>query len=307
MANPSQQKKSILHYGVTKIAIALLIGITTPWWLKHFLLKNQNNLLDANAINKIHSSSSPEIIQSTDAELTKQTASNVTAIIPEVVAIGKNTLANLDKTRNTGKGFDYWPNGGIQIAYYHIATFATYEMLATLSPYPIFSSGPHSSRYLDLDSRFTYGHYNEDFLRWFQEHLETILRDEEFVNGTEAKFKQYLANTLSAYRATYLALMENPDEFKILLQDYQTRIENRSLPEGYYYNIAWSEANQKYPFLIELKEMHNTNVVAPAVYFWLRRHLDGTHDQMFAIIDSLLKSYSVIETGRLYYDPTQLP
>ena len=305
MANPTEQKKSIFSYGLTKILIALMISITTPWWLKTLATSIDTRLSHLNTNAKKNSQS--KITTSPKSQTPTLSSSHITSINPEVIAIGKNTLSNLDKTRNTGKGFDYWPNGGIQIAYYHLATFATYEILSTLSPYPVFTSGPHGSRYLDLDSRFTHGHYNKDFLRWFQEHLETILQDSEFVNATQGKFKQYLANTLSAYQATYLALAENPDEFNTLLKDYQTRIENRSLPESYYYNIAWSDAEEKYLFLKALNNSYSSNVVAPAVYFWLRRHMDDTHEEMFSIIDSLLKSYNIVETRRLYYDPTQLP
>lgn len=231
------------------------------------------------------------------------------SINPDIVAIGKIVLGNLDKTQNTGSDFDYWPEGGIQIAYFHLATFLTYKELSELSPHPIFLSGPHNNGDLALNSRFTFGRYNPEFLRWFQDHLEAILQDKNFVAATEQKFKAYLGRTLMTYWETYNALSEHPDELNLLLQDYQERIENRSLPEAYYYNLAWEESREKYQFIQSLDASPNnydTNVIAPAVYFWLRRHIDGTHQQMFSILDSLLRSYNTVES-RLYYNPDELP
>ena len=226
----------------------------------------------------------------------------------ELIAIGKETLSNLDRTNNTGTGFDYWPNGGIQIAYYHLATFATYEMLSNLSPHPVFVSGPHGSRSLNLNSSFEFGHYNPEFLAWFQDHLMEILNDSIFVDLTTEKFKTYLGQTLRTYWQTYIALNQNSNELNILLEDYKNQIKNRSLPKGYYYNIAWSSARDKFVFLEKLEASgNNSNVTAPAVYFWLRRYIDGTHEQMFSILESLLNSYNMLERKSLYYDPNALP
>ncbi|MDJ0577676.1 MAG: hypothetical protein QNJ65_21270 [Xenococcaceae cyanobacterium MO_234.B1] len=118
----------------------------------------------------------------------------------------------------------------------------------------------------------------------------------------------YLGETLMTYWETYIALNKNPNEFNALLQDYKNRIENRSLPESYYYNLAWNEARDKFVFLQELANSgKDSNIVAPAVYFWLRRYLDDTHEQIFPILELLLKSYSVIDRQHIYINPETLP
>lgn len=216
-----------------------------------------------------------------------------TAIVPQVISIGKKILSNLDKTRNTGADFDYWPNGGIQIAYYHLATFVSYEMLVKLSPYPIFVSGPHGTDKLNLDAPFSFGHYNPEFLRWFHDHLINILQDDAFIHPTKKLFEKYLGETAMTYFATYNILNEHPKELNALLQDYKTRIDNRTLPEMYYYNIAW-EGEKHFQSLKNLYATYDANVVAPAVYFWLRRHIDGTHQEIFSILESLLGAYRMI-------------
>jgi hypothetical protein len=226
--------------------------------------------------------------------------------LAEVVAVGKEMLSNLDQTRNTGSGWDYWPDGGIRIAYDHLATFADYETLAKLSPYPIFVSGPHGTGNLNLNERFAFGHYNPQFLRWFHDHLLEILKDRAFVETTTPLFENYLGKTAMAYWATYTVLNEHPNELELLLEDYKTRIDNRTLPPRYYYNLAWGEAEAQFTSLKKLNASYDSNVVAPAIYFWLRRHIDGTHQQVFSMLESLLLAYGMIE-DRLYFNPEELP
>ena len=131
---------------------------------------------------------------------------NSQTINPVIINILKKTCSNLDKTVNTGQGFDYWPNGGIQIAYYHLATFVSYEMISYLSPEPVFLSGSHGAINLNLNSSQTFGHYNPKFLRWFQDHLIEMLQDKRFVESTLKNFQTYLGDTAKTYWATYTVL-----------------------------------------------------------------------------------------------------
>ena len=107
------------------------------------------------------------------------------------------------------------------------------------------------------------------------------------------------------YFATYKILNEHPKELNALLQDYKIRIDNRTLPQGYYYNIAW-EGEMSFQSLKNLFAIYDVNVVTPAVYFWLRRHIDGTHQEIFSILESLLGTYQMINQG-LYFNPKELP
>ena len=235
------------------------------------------------------------------------TSANSQPINPVVIAILKKTFSNLDKTVNTGQGFDYWPDGGIQIAYYHLATFVTYGMISHLSPHPVFGSGPHGAVNLNLNSSQTFGHYNPQFLQWLQDHLIEILQDKSFVESTLTNFQTYLGDTAKTYWATYTILNQYPNELNTLLEDYKTRLKTRSVPDGYYYNIAWSDHANQFDSLKRLNESYNTNVVAPAVYFWLRRYIDGTEAQIFSMLEYLLVAYQIKQPERVYYDSEELP
>lgn len=226
---------------------------------------------------------------------------------PVMIAKLSQVLSNLDKTVNTSEGFDYWPNSGIRIAYYHLATFLSYKTISQLSPYPVFLSGPHGAINLNLNSSQTFGHYNPKFLQWFQDHLIEILQDKSFVRLTKQKFHTYLGNTAKTYWATYTVLNQYPNELNTLLEDYQKRLKDRSIPEGYYYNIAWRENSKQYDSLSQLSASYNVNVVAPAVYFWLRRRIDGTDEQIFSLLEYVLDTYQLKQATGLYHNPEELP
>lgn len=254
--------------------------------------------------------STPQNVPITPAQTTGTAPGATTRPVESVnqtaVSVGKALLSSLDKTRHTGPDFDYWPKGGIRIAYYHLATFAGYETLTRLSPHPVFVSGPHGTDHLNLNAPFDFGHYNPEFLRWFEGQLSEILKDQEFVKRTTPLFQTYLGSTADSYRATYRALNRHPDELAALLQDYKIHLDNRTLPEGYYYNVAWSEAADRYTFLKELNASYDPNVTAPAVYFWLRRYIDGTHQQVFSMLESLLNAYQMTESGRITDTPSRV-
>lgn len=250
---------------------------------------------------------SAQLISSKKNQDCSPTLANYQTINSDLVTLLKKTFSNLDKTVNTGQGFDYWPNGGIQIAYYHLATFITYGMIANLSPEPVFLSGPHGAVNLNLNSSQTFGHYNPKFLQWFQDHLIEVLQDDSFVEATLNSFQTYLGDTAQTYWATYTILNQHPRELDTLLEDYKTRLENRSVPDGYYYNIAWEDNANQFNSLQKLNESYNTNVVAPAVYFWLRRYIDGTEAQVFSMLEYLLVAYQIKQPIPTYYDSEELP
>lgn len=228
-------------------------------------------------------------------------------INPIVIDKLSEALSKLNQTVNTGQGFDYWPDGGIQIAYYHLATFVSYKTISHLCPYSVFRSGPHGTNNLNLSASQTFGHYNPKFLQWLQDHLLEILQDKRFVKSTRDNFQTYLGNTAQTYWATYTVLNQHPNELNTLLADYKQRLQDRAVPEDYYYNIAWQENSDQYDSLRELSASYDMNVVAPAVYFWLRRRLDNTDNQVFSMLEYLLDTYQVEQSTGLYRDLKELP
>jgi len=226
---------------------------------------------------------------------TSSVATNAPANVSKsFVEQGKHILENLSNTKNQGSGFDYWPDGGIRIAYHHLRTFMSYKDIVKLSPVPVFLNNHHTKLSLDLKSNNAFGHYNPAFLKWMQHKLTAILESPQFIKGTQAQFDKYLAKTALVYWDTYLALEKWPAERDAILKDYKDKIQQGKLPESYYYNLAWSDG-KKYESMTYLRDKHNSNVVAPAVYFWLRRKMDSTDTKMKGLLAQLLKAYGKIK------------
>jgi hypothetical protein len=271
----------------------LAIAIAILGWEQLIIIKSADSVPSVPSTAIRHQDSSPM----TDPQ----------SINPVVIDKLSTTLSKLDQTVNTGEGFDYWPDGGIQIAYYHLATFIPYKTISQLAPYPVFISGPHGNNNLNLTSSQTFGHYNPKFLQWLQDHLLEILQDKQFVESTRHNFQTYLGKTAQTYWATYTVLNQHQDELDTLLADYEQRLQDRSVPEDYYYNLAWQENSDQFDSLRELSASYDMNVVAPAVYFWLRRRLDGTDTQVFSLVEYLLDTYQAEESPGLDHDVEELP
>jgi hypothetical protein len=230
-------------------------------------------------------------VQATNAEGIQPMPSTREASPPnsDLVTNLRRLLSNLDRTRNTGDGFDYWPHGGVQIAYFHVATFLSYEQISALSPYPVFVSGPHNAHELYLSEPYTFGHYNQAFLRWFHSQAFEMLQDRAFVDSTKKSFDDNLGYTARNYWLIYTLFKNNPNDFNVLVDDYASKIKTKSLPDAYYYEAGWA-ALGKYSYLAKL----DGNVASPAIYFWARRRLDGTDEEIFSILDLVLRAYQGI-------------
>jgi hypothetical protein len=215
----------------------------------------------------------------------------------DIVNIGKTILEQLDNTQYTGPQdmYDYWPDGGLQSVYYRLQNFISYHNLGKLSPYPIFVSGPHGKQDLRLNERFNFGHYNPQFLNWFNTQLVKILQNGSVIQNTKKKFEKYLGKTAMSYWATYKTLNQYPDELNSLLHDYKTKIDNGTLPERYYEQISYNGAAKKYKSLKALFNSYDINIINSAVYFWLRRNIDNTDQLFFAILENLLGAYEMID------------
>jgi hypothetical protein len=85
----------------------------------------------------------------------------------------------------------------------------------------------------------------------------------------------------------------NPRPFAILKEDYAARIESGSVPVQYYYHAAYVREtnNEASELLATLNDWFDSNSACVAVYYWLRRELDGTRQQFFDILVDIMRTY----------------
>ncbi|MEM0968335.1 MAG: hypothetical protein AAGJ31_03210 [Verrucomicrobiota bacterium] len=199
-------------------------------------------------------------------------------------------LRRLDQTTYQGNNYDYWPNGGLQSTYDHLRSFRSWSDVSRESPVPVFRSGPHTSEALDLRSRNEFGHYHPEFWDWVEQVVVVIVEDEDFVQETRDLFLNFVRPMIAAYWDAYEQLRDHPEEKERLYEEYRKHLEEETLPEGYYYELAW-EGDEDYAFFALLLANHDVNVVTPAVNYWFRREMDGTAEQVFRILDRMLQAY----------------
>ena len=211
----------------------------------------------------------------------------------------RKILLNLDKTKFLGSDFDYWPDGGLRSTYDHLKGTLSYRLLNQISPYEVFINNLHTKNNLVLNSRYSFGYYNPKFINWISDRVATVLDDGSFVKKSKKLFDKYLKSLFITYWMTYRTLDKDKNEKQMLTNEYLSLIKSKKLPDGYYYDIAWN--SEKFDFMNYLVEENklNINVVAPAVYFWIRRSVDGTDEKIYLIIDSFLRAY---EPNFIYYN-----
>jgi hypothetical protein len=201
----------------------------------------------------------------------------------------KKAVINLDDTEYKGNDFDYWPDGGLRSIYDHLRTFIDYRTLVKISPVPIYLSGPHSDINLSLNERYQFGHYNPEFIHWLDKHISILTEDGDFIKTTKPLFDKYISKTAFAYWECYRCLEKDTKLKEHLKLDYLKHINERNLPVGFYYNIAWD--SKEYESINKLSNKYSVNIVAPAIYFWLRRSIDGTDEKIYTALDKLLRAY----------------
>jgi hypothetical protein len=201
----------------------------------------------------------------------------------------KKAVINLDDTEYQGSDFDYWPDGGLRSTYDHLRTFIDYRTLAEIAPVPIYLSGPHSVISLSLNERYQFGHYNPEFINWLDRHISILTEDGAFIKTTKPLFDKYLSKTAFAYWECYRCLEKDTELKENLKSDYLKRINEQTLPVRFYYNIAWD--SERYESINKLGNKYGINVVAPAIYFWLRRSIDGTDERIYTALDKILRAY----------------
>ncbi len=204
----------------------------------------------------------------------------------KLIDIIKKAVINLDDTEHQGSSFDYWPNGGLRSIYDHLRTFIDYRTLVGIVPVPIYLSGPHSEISLSLNERYQFGHYNPEFIRWLDNHISILTEDGAFIKSTKPLFDKYLSKTAFTYWECYRCLEKETKLKEHLKSDYLKRINEQTLPVGFY-----ACGSERYESINKLSNKYSGNVVGPAIYFWLRRSVDGTDERIYTALDKILRAY----------------
>ncbi len=178
------------------------------------------------------------------------------------------------------------PDMGLRGLYCHIQPEIDYQKLQEISQVNIFVKGSHTPSELNLESQYTFGYYNPDFVKWLDETaVETITNKPALVTATQPIYNQQIKEQARIYYIVYKFLQHNPEQAQFEIDTYLKHLENRTLPELYL-----QEQFRELADTLE-SEGYNWYEANTASGFWLRRKIDGTDSQFFIALNKLLLTY----------------
>jgi len=215
----------------------------------------------------------------------------------------QSVWVNLSETENRCGTFDYHPDGGMRVFYCHMLSQLSYVQLLELSPYTIFLSGPHTISGLKLDDPRSFGHYNPEFVGWLGENLVPAAADPAFRERTQGLYNRYVAPLARIHYQTY-AKLHTPQNAACTTREKERYAQNIQTGAGaergsyyerwfFYMNPAFCEHADDSEWFYDngFDGGVSGNVVKTTVGFWLRRSMDGTDDEFYAALISLLETY----------------
>ena len=203
----------------------------------------------------------------------------------------KNTLnylaENLDQATfspiRVGWQFDYgFKDGWLLNKYEYVRSLRTYKEFQAMLDYPIYVSGPHTADELNLNSKYSFGHYNPKFVSQLHKSALFMLSDKEFIANTKPLLETYgILDFLKKHKSMYEITQKYPDEFNTIKLSFVKGIEDETWPEGEYRAMVPPSLDDSYYW----------NWSETSYHFWVRRDIDKTKDIWIGLITDVLNAY----------------
>lgn len=188
----------------------------------------------------------------------------------------------------------YLLDEGLRSLYYFgSANNISLQMVGGLFATSVFVSGPHGE-VVDFTAS-SFGHYNPEFVERVLTTVRALASDRARIERTNAAFDRLLRRRALTYLLVHDALHHDRAWYDELAQDYES-----SLGSG----RRSSKFDSTIMALIEAftRAGHSFYEIDTAVYFWVRRDIDGTDELWRGAIEALLTAYGVAHA-----DPPYLP
>ena len=185
--------------------------------------------------------------------------------------------------------FDYGPNGMRNIYCYANSSVSPADLVALAGKAP-FLEGPHTAGELNLTSRFSFGHYNPDFVSWMAQNLIPGRDDENFRWAAQPIYDRFFKNTARVYWLTRLRTQSEADFLEGEAKNLVEGMKNKTLDRYWAYQYHDYLGKDVFPLFLDYN-LYYYNVISAAVAFWIRHHVDGTGDEFATGLENLLKTY----------------
>ena len=179
---------------------------------------------------------------------------------------------------------------------------------------PVFTTGPHQDIFIFQD-KTQFGHYNPEFLQWFNDIVVSRLEDPLIRAATKSSFdKHFLELSILAFHSYRKTRTEKFEDYRRGIQEYLSILdENKTkIFSTHYKNPAtafylgykgppWHEIEEEYLETSFEEREHMRRAIEGICYgrcaedtmafFWARRDIDGTSKLWIDIITRLLQLY----------------
>ena len=179
------------------------------------------------------------------------------------------------------------------------------EKINSLSPVPVFLSGPHEKEFNYKSASF--GYYNPEFVVWAREYAIPASEDETFRDLTQPIYDDFLQLIARSYYYTYLDMreqipVERMEEIKAEYLRQVQAMEGQSFTAdfgngpGEYLQYKVAEFGQISDEMFNIytypdpREMIGYHAIV-ATGFWTRREIDGSKEEIVLLLEQLLATY----------------
>lgn len=191
----------------------------------------------------------------------------------------EDCTANYEQTRS-------WLEVGVRTRYNCVKDNFSLAMLEKLTGEPVYLSGPHNKEIV-FTAQGAFGHYNPKFVDQLDKAFGQMSKDETFNKWMQDFYKEELQGLCQTYYLSYNAPTDDIVKgYKEIVEKAEPCEEGFLCPPSDYLQSVFSK------FASELEDQgYNTYESSTAPGFWVRRQLDGTSAQFYALLKKVLKQY----------------
>ncbi|MCR9287069.1 MAG: hypothetical protein NXI23_06715 [Bacteroidetes bacterium] len=179
---------------------------------------------------------------------------------------------------------DTWLDVGFRSKYAMAKNYASLEMIEAAFGCPVFLRGPHVGE-MDFNSKTSFGYYNQEFIFRLQSSIQAAFNNPIYKNVFKRVYQQHLESMAKTYHDAYIYLHADMENLQYLQNQYLYLMARPGGMDG----GSFQENFRDFAESLERSQQADVYEAFTAPAFWLRRSIDGTSDQLFEIVDMVIK------------------
>jgi hypothetical protein len=204
-----------------------------------------------------------------------------------------NQFKNLDRERD-----GTWFHFGLRFQYAVLKDYASLEKIQAATKLDVFKSGPHDNG-LNYSSKKDFGHYNPAFVKQTFQTLKRLSAVPGFKKLGQQIYDDQLSGMAKSYYKAYQFINSSPQipayprnssktatSLEDVIQTYKNKMQIEDEDAGDYIQ----EVFRPYADSAEKADL-DWYLSSVAAGFWVRRKIDGTDKDFFALLEYVIATY----------------